>query len=149
MIAIGNDHTAVAMKHEIIALLEEMGLEYKDYGATEETSSDYPVFAARVARAVAKGTCSLGIVICGTGIGVSIAANKVQGVRCALCAEPYSALMARQHNNANVLALGARTVGAGLARMIARTFLEASFQGGRHARRVEQMARLEKGEEIE
>ena len=149
MLAIGNDHSAVEMKREIIALLGDMGLEYTDYGATEETSSDYPVFAARVARAVAKGTCELGIVICGTGIGVSIAANKVQGVRCALCAEPFSALMARQHNNANVLALGARTLGMGLARMTARTFLEASFEGGRHARRVERMARLERGENIE
>ncbi len=149
MIAIGNDHTAVELKKEIIALLEEMGLEYKDFGVNDTQSVDYPLYAFRTARAVSKGECELGIVLCGTGLGVSIAANKVPGVRCALCSEPYSALMARQHNNANVLAMGARVIGPELAKMVARTFLEGAFEGGRHARRVDMLTRLDKGEALE
>lgn len=149
MIAIGNDHTAVELKKEIIGLLEEMGLEYKDFGVNDTTSVDYPLYAYRTARAVSKGECELGIVLCGTGLGVSIAANKVPGARCALCAEPYSALMARQHNDANVLAMGARVIGPELAKMVARTFLEGAFEGGRHARRVEMLSQLDKGEALE
>ena len=149
MIAIGNDHTAVELKKEIIGLLEEMGLEYKDFGVNDTTSVDYPLYAYRTARAVSKGECELGIVLCGTGLGVSIAANKVPGARWALCAEPYSALMARQHNDANVLAMGARVIGPELAKMVARTFLEGAFDGGRHARRVDMLSQLDKGEALE
>lgn len=149
MIAIANDHTSLELKKEIIALLEEMGLPYRDFGTNEHTSCDYPLFAWRAARAVAAGECEMGIVLCGTGIGVSLAANKVKGIRCALCSEPYSAGMARRHNNANMLAMGARVLGPELAKAVARAFLTAEFEGGRHARRVGLIERIENGEALE
>ena len=149
MIAIGNDHTALELKKELLAMLDAMGLPYRDFGTNEPISVDYPIYAARAARAVAKGECELGIVLCGTGIGVSLAANKVQGVRCALCAEPYSAAMARQHNNANMLAMGARVIGPELAKLVARTFLEGTFEGGRHERRVHMLGEIEAGNPVE
>lgn len=149
MIAIANDHTSLELKKEIIALLEEMGLPYRDFGTNEHTSCDYPLFAWRAARAVAAGECEMGIVLCGTGIGVSLAANKVKGIRCALCSEPYSAGMARRHNNANMLAVGARVLGPELAKAVARAFLTAEFEGGRHARRVGLIERIENGEALE
>ena len=137
MIAIGSDHGGFELKGIIIKHLEERGLEYKDFGTYSSDSCDYPVYARAVAHAVADGECERGIVICGTGIGISIAANKVPGIRAALCGDCYSAEMARQHNDANVLALGARVTGAGLAVKIADTFLNTPFSGGeRHCRRI-------------
>ena len=148
MIALACDHAALEMKQMIKNLLNEMGLEYHDYGTFTEDSCDYPIFAARAAGAVASGECDRGIVICGTGIGMSIAANKVKGVRCALCGDVYSAEMTRRHNDSNVLALGARVTGIEVARMIAKTWLSTEFEGGRHARRVELITKIENGENL-
>ena len=149
MIAIACDHAALDMKREVKNLLTEMGETFRDFGTDTPDSCDYPIFAARAAKAVASGECEKGIVICGTGIGVSIAANKVKGVRCALCSEPYSAQLTRQHNDANVLAIGARVIGPELAKMIVKTFLTTDFEGGRHQRRVDLLTALEEGKDIE
>jgi len=143
MIAIGSDHGGYALKQEIMKHLDEKGLEYKDYGTYSEESCDYPVYGAAVARAVVGGECDRGIVICGTGIGISIAANKIEGIRAANCTDCYMAEMTRRHNDANILALGARVVGSGLALKIVDTFLETGFEGGRHARRVAMIAELD------
>ena len=143
MYAIGSDHGGYALKQEIMKHLTERGIEYRDYGTFSTDSCDYPDYGEAVGRAVASGECERGIVICGTGIGISIAANKVHGVRCALCGDCVSAQMAREHNDANVLALGARVLGPGLALKIVDTFLDAEFQGGRHARRVAKIMALE------
>lgn len=136
MIAIGSDHGGYALKTAVTRLLDEKGLEYKDFGTMDETSCDYPVYAEKVGRAVASGECGRGILVCGTGIGISIAANKVRGIRAALCSDCYSAEMARAHNDANILALGGRVVGEGPALRIVEAFLDTPFEGGRHARRV-------------
>ena len=143
MYAIGSDHGGYALKQEIMKHLTERGIEYRDYGTFSTDSCDYPDYGEAVGRAVASGECEHGIVVCGTGIGISIAANKVHGVRCALCGDCFSAQMAREHNDANVLALGARVLGPGLALKIVDTFLDAEFQGGRHARRVAKIMALE------
>ena len=143
MLAIGSDHGGFALKQEIMKHLTERGIEYRDYGTFSTDSCDYPDYGEAVGRAVASGECERGIVVCGTGIGISIAANKVHGVRCALCGDCFSAQMAREHNDANVLALGARVLGPGLALKIVDTFLDAEFQGGRHARRVAKITALE------
>ncbi|MDR1735680.1 MAG: ribose 5-phosphate isomerase B [Oscillospiraceae bacterium] len=142
-IGIGNDHGAYTLKREIVALLESLGHTVIDFGVGDVTESDYPVAGKAVARAVASGECERGIVLCGTGIGISLAANKVRGIRCAVCNEPYSAQMSRLHNDANMLALGARVVGSELAKMIVRVWLETEFEGGRHARRVAQIMAIE------
>ena len=143
MYAIGSDHGGYALKQEIMKHLTERGIEYRDYGTFSTDSCDYPDYGEAVGRAVASGECERGIVVCGTGIGISIAANKVHGVRGALCGDCFSAQMAREHNDANVLALGARVLGPGLALKIVDTFLDAEFQGGRHARRVAKIMALE------
>ena len=143
MYAIGSDHGGYALKQEIMKHLTERGIEYRDYGTFSTDSCDYPDYGEAVGRAVASGECERGIAVCGTGIGISIAANKVHGVRCALCGDCFSAQMAREHNDANVLALGARVLGPGLALKIVDTFLDAEFQGGRHARRVAKITALE------
>ena len=149
MIALACDHAALEMKNEIIKLLDEMKLEYKDFGTYEACSCDYPIFATRAANAVVSGECDRGILICGTGIGMSLVANKIPGIRCAVCSEPYSAKLSRLHNNANMLALGARVVGLDLARMIAEIWLTSEFEGGRHQRRVDMITAVEKGETLE
>lgn len=136
MIALGSDHAGLPLKKEIIALLEEMHLPYHDYGTYTGDSCDYAVFAQRAAKAVASGECERGILCCGTGIGISIAANKVRGIRCALCSEPLSAEMTRRHNNANMLAMGAGMIGKNMAERIVEVFLSTEFEGGRHERRV-------------
>ncbi len=146
MIAIACDHAGPALKEELKAMLTEMGYAYKDFGTDSEASVDYPVYASRAARAVASGECEKGILICGTGIGISIAANKVKGVRCALCSEPVSAALTRQHNNANMVAMGARIVGPELAKEIVKTFLTTEFEGGRHQRRIDLITAVENGE---
>ena len=137
MIGIGSDHGGFALKEAIKKHLEERGLEYKDFGTYSSASCDYPVYGRAVAKAVAAGECELGILICGTGIGISITANKVPGVRAALCSDCFSAEATRQHNNANILALGARVVGEGLALKIVDTFLDTPFSNDeRHIRRI-------------
>ena len=137
MIGIGRDHGGFALKEAIKKHLEERGLEYKDYGTYSDASCDYPVYGRAVAKAVAAGECELGILICGTGIGISITANKVPGVRAALCSDCFSAEATRQHNNANILALGARVLGEGLALKIVDTFLDTPFSNDeRHVRRI-------------
>lgn len=137
MIAIGCDHGGFALKQEIIAHLEKRGLEYKDCGTYSEASCDYPVFAKAAAQAVASGECDKGILICGTGIGVSITANKVPGIRCALLSDCFSAQATREHNDANMMALGARVIGPGLALKIVDTFLDTPFSNDeRHIRRI-------------
>ena len=143
MLAIGSDHGGYALKQEIMSHLTKKGIEFKDYGTYTEDSCDYPIYGEAVARAVANGECERGILICGTGIGISIAANKVKGIRCAVCGDCFSAEMTRLHNNANILALGARVTGAGLALKIVDTFLETEFEGGRHARRVDLIGEIE------
>jgi len=149
MIAIANDHSAQAMKKEILALLDSMGLEYKDFGTYDDKSCDYPIYGARAAHAVASGECDRGILICGTGIGIGLAANKIKGIRCALCNDPLSAALCRKHNNANMISLGARIIGPELAKNIVEVFLTTEFEGGRHQRRVDLLTKLENGEDIE
>ena len=140
MIALGSDHGGFALKQELMKHLEARGFEYKDYGTYSDASCDYPVYGKAVAHAVASGECERGIIICGTGIGISIAANKVPGVRAALCGDCFSAEMTRRHNDANILAMGARVVGPGLAMKIADTFLDTPFSGDeRHIRRINQI----------
>lgn len=143
MIALGSDHAGLPLKLEIIKLLDELGLAYTDYGTKVNERTDYPHWGKIAAQAVASGECERGIIFCGTGIGISISANKVRGIRCAVCSEPYSAVMSRLHNDANMLALGARVLGVDLARMIVTQWLEAGFEGGRHADRVELIAKIE------
>lgn len=143
MLAIGSDHGGFSLKREIISYLKENGIEYRDFGTDTEESCDYPVYGQAVAKAVASGRCDRGILICGTGIGISIAANKVKGIRCALCADCFSAEMTRRHNDANILALGARTTGPGLALKITEIFLNTPFDGGRHQKRVDLISEIE------
>lgn len=138
MIAIGSDHGGFDLKEKVKAHLEKQGLRVKDVGCYEKVSVDYPVFGHAVAKAVAEGECEKGIVICTTGIGISITANKTAGIRCALCSEPLSAKMTRLHNDANVLAMGAALVGDMLALEIVDTFLGTAFSGDeRHQRRID------------
>ena len=146
MIAIGSDHGGFALKQDVMKHLTELGLEYKDYGTYTEDSCDYPVYGEAVARAVANGEADKGIVICGTGIGISITANKVKGIRAALCGDCFSAEFTRRPNDANVLAMGARVTGSGLALKIVDTFLNTEFEGGRHAKRIALIAELEEKE---
>ncbi len=143
MIAIASDHGGYQLKEHIKAYLAAKGITCQDFGTDSMDSCDYPVFAKPAAQAVASGACEKGIVICTTGIGMSIAANKVKGIRCALCGDPFSAEMTRRHNNANMLALGAGIVGGNLAERIVDVFLNTEFEGGRHARRVGLVMELE------
>lgn len=143
-IGIGNDHSAVEMKKEIVAFLEEQGHQVVNYGTDTSQSCDYPVYGEKVAKAVVDKEVELGILICGTGVGISLAANKVKGIRCAVCSDPCTARLSREHNDANVLAFGARIVGAELAKMIVAQWLEASFLGGRHKTRVDMIMDIEK-----
>ncbi|MFG6347979.1 MAG: ribose 5-phosphate isomerase B [Lachnospiraceae bacterium] len=137
MIALGSDQGGFGLKQEVIKHLQEKGLEYKDYGSYDEKSCDYPVYAKKVANAIVSGECDKGILICGTGIGISIAANKVKGIRAALCHDVFSAQATREHNDANILAMGARVIGPGHALKIVDTFLETEFSNEeRHVRRV-------------
>ena len=136
MIAIGCDHGGYLLKQDILIWLEEHDIDFEDVGCFSTESVDYPIYGEKVARLVASGACEKGIVICTTGIGISIAANKVRGIRCALCSEPLSAEMTRRHNNANMLAMGAGMIGKNMAERIVEVFLSTEFEGGRHERRV-------------
>ena len=143
MIAIGSDHAGYEMKLAIIEHLKKRGEQFEDFGCYSNESVDYPEYGKKVAHAVASGEYEKGILICGTGIGISIAANKIHGIRAALCNDVYSAIMSRQHNNANVLAMGGRVTGFGPAGEIVRAWLTTDFEGGRHERRVNKIMALE------
>lgn len=142
-IAISSDHGGNNLRKEIISLLNELGHNYQDFGPQTSDSVDYPDYAKPVAEGVANGTFDRGILICGTGIGMSIAANKLKGIRCALVHDVFSAKATRGHNNSNVLAMGERVIGGGLAREIAQTWLQGEFEGGRHETRVAKLTELE------
>ncbi|EAE2779939.1 ribose 5-phosphate isomerase B [Listeria monocytogenes] len=142
-IAIGNDHVGIELKPVIVAYLQDLGHEVDDFGAFSNERTDYHEYGKKVAESVAAGKSDLGILICGSGVGISIAANKVNGIRAVVCSEPYSAKLSREHNNTNILAFGSRVVGAELAKMIVQNWLDAEFEGGRHAKRVEMIARIE------
>ena len=144
MIAIASDHGGYQLKEHIKAYLAAKGITCEDFGTNSTESCDYPIFGRAAAEAVASGRCEKGIVICTTGIGISITANKVKGIRCALCADPLSAELTRRHNNANMLAMGAGMIGPNLAERIVDVFLTTDFEGGRHARRVSQIMDMEK-----
>ncbi len=138
-IAIGCDHVGFELKTHIIEHLQSKGYSIKDFGTHNTERTDYPLFAKAVANAVTKGECEKGILICGTGVGISIAANKVKGIRAVVCSEPYSALLSRAHNDTNILALGSRVVGRDLALMIIDNWLSGEFEGGRHKQRVDML----------
>lgn len=142
-IAIGSDHAGYDAKEHVKRAAAALGHDVEDVGTHGTASVDYPDYAVRVARLVAAGEADAGILVCGSGIGMSITANKVRGVRAAVCTDPYSAKLAREHNDANVLCLGARVTGSGLMEEIVRTFLRAGFEGGRHAKRVEKIHHIE------
>lgn len=144
MIAIGCDFVGVALKGEIMKLLEHDGLVYKDFGAYTTENCDYPVYAYKVCKAIQDGECDRGILICGTGVGMSLAANKMKSIRCVCCSDPYSAGMGRAHNNANVIAIGARVVGNEMAKVIIKEWLYTEFLGNQHAHRVDMVMHLEK-----
>lgn len=143
-VAIGSDHGGFRLKEEIKTLLNELKVEFHDFGTYTSESVDYPDISRQVAESVANGEYERGIIVCGTGIGVSIAANKIKGIRAALCNDVFSAQMSREHNDANILTLGERVIGFGLARMIVEVWLRAKFAGGRHACRVDKIMALEK-----
>ena len=142
-VALASDHGGINIKNEIADLMNEMGIEFEDFGCDCSTSVDYPDYAQPVAEKVAAGEFDRGILICGTGIGMSIAANKVKGIRAALVHDVFSAEATRAHNNSNVLTMGERVVGPGLARMIAKVWLTTEFEGGRHENRINKIANLE------
>jgi len=143
-IAVASDHAGFALKNSIIVYLQESGHQVKDFGAYSSERSDYPEFAKKACQAVVSGEYERAVLVCGTGIGMSITANKIRGIRAVVCSESYSAVLSRQHNDSNVLALGGRVVGAGLANHILQEWLDASFQGGRHADRLAIIEQIEK-----
>ena len=142
-IGIANDHTALEMKKDIIAYLESKGHEIVDYGTDSTESTDYPIWGEKVANAVASGEVEKGIAICGTGLGISLACNKVNGIRACVCSEPYTARYSRLHNNCNIICFGARVIGIEMAKMIVDEFFETEFEGGRHQRRVDMITDIE------
>ncbi len=148
MIALGADHGGYNLKEAIIVYLKENNIEYKDYGCYSEESVDYAVYAKKVAEAVASGKADKGILCCGTGIGISIAANKVKGIRAAVVTNEFCAEMTRRHNDANILAMGGRVIDAQTAVKLADIFLNTEFDGGRHQRRIDQITKIENGEEL-
>ena len=142
-IVLANDHSAVDMKKEILAHLEEKGYQVIDIGTNSPESCDYPVFGERAGKMVASGEADLGILICGTGVGISLAANKIRGIRAVVCSEASTARLSRQHNDTNILAFGARIIGTETAKDIVKAWLEAEFEGGRHQKRVDMLMKLE------
>jgi ribose 5-phosphate isomerase B len=148
MLALGSDHVGLELKEEIKKLLDEKGIEYKDYGCYSTERTNYPVYGQKVAKAVTSGECEKGLLFCGTGVGISLAANKVPGIRAVVCSDCYTAVLSRQHNNSNILALGSRVVGADLAKMIVEGWLNAEFEGGRHLTRIEMLKEIEEGKDL-
>lgn len=142
-IGIANDHTAVEMKKELTAYLESKGHEIVNYGTDETASTDYPIWGEKVANAVASGEVEKGIAICGSGLGISLACNKVNGIRACVCSEPYTAKYSRLHNDCNIICFGARVIGIEMAKMIVDEFFTTEFEGGRHSRRVQQLTDIE------
>lgn len=142
-LVIGCDHVGWELKPTIVEYLETMGHIVQDFGTFSDSRVNYPDYAQAVSEAVVSKNCDLGILICGTGIGISIAANKIKGIRAVVCSEPYSAKLSRQHNNTNILAFGSRVIGPELAKMITQEWLDAVYEGGRHQKRVEQIASIE------
>ena len=147
-LVIGNDHVALEMKYEIMAYLQEKGYEVLNIGTDSPDRFDYPVSGYRAAKMVASEEADGGILICGTGVGISLSANKVRGIRCCVCSEPYSARLSKQHNNTNMIAFGARVVGIELAKMIVDAWLEAEFEGGRHQRRIDMIREIEETQNL-
>ena len=147
-LAIGNDHTAIDMKNEIMAYVQDKGIEVVNVGTDSTDRFNYPISGYKVARMVADGEVDGGILICGTGVGISLAANKVEGIRAVVCSEPYSARLSRQHNNTNMLSLGARVVGVDLALMIVKAFLDGEYEGGRHQKRVDMLMEIDETREL-
>ena len=147
-LAIGNDHVAVEMKNEIMAHLKDRGIEVINVGTDTPDRFNYPVSGYKVAKMVANGEVDGGVLICGTGVGISLAANKVKGIRACVCSEPYTARLSKQHNNANIIAFGARVIGVELAKMIVDEWLDAEFQGGRHAERVDMIMEIERTQSL-
>ena len=148
-LAFGCDNAATALKLELMEHARQLGHECVDYGIHEGEPNHYPYYAARAAQAVQRGECDRGVVVCGTGIGVSVTCNKFKGIFCSLCGDCYSAKLTRQHNNSNMLALGARVIGPELAKMILDIWLTTEFEGGRHQTRLDLIHRIENGESIE
>ena len=144
----GSDHAGYELKDRLMAYVKERGFDAENLGGFKPEAIDYPLAGRQVAEAVAAGKYDLGVLICGTGVGISIAANKVPGIRAVVCSEPYSAVMSRRHNNSNILTMGARVVGVDLAKMIATHWLTAEFEGGRHQRRIDMITAIENGEEL-
>ena len=147
-LAIGNDHTAIDMKNEIMAYVQEKGIEVINVGTDTTDSFNYPISGYKVARLVADGEVDGGILICGTGVGISLAANKVQGIRCVTCSEPYSARLSRQHNNSNIVAFGARVIGVETAKDIVDAWIGAEYEGGRHEARVQMLTEIEQTQKL-
>jgi ribose 5-phosphate isomerase B len=144
-IAIGNDHTALELKKVIVDYLGAKGYEIMDLGTNSAERYDYPIAGEAVARALVSGEAEKGVLICGTGVGISLAANKVKGIRACVCSDPYTARLSKQHNNTNILAFGSRVVGPDLAKMILDEWLNADFEGGRHQRRLDMISGIEEG----
>lgn len=148
-ISFGCDSAGISLKMELMKLAESLGHTCHDCGPQEGEPNDYPIYAARAARLVQSGECTFGVVLCGTGVGVSLVCNKMKGIRCALCGDCYTAKMTRAHNDANMIAIGARVVGTELAKMILEHFLQTDFEDGRHRRRVDMIQRIENSEPLE
>ena len=148
MIVLANDHGGLTLKQPIIEALNEMKLPFMDIGTNSAESTDYPLWGYKAARLVASGECEKGIIMCGTGVGISLAANKVKGIRCVVCSDCYSAKLSRAHNDVNMLALGGRVVGPDLAKMIVRIWLETPFEGERHERRVKMIMDIERDQKL-
>lgn len=147
-IAIGNDHVAVALKRSIMTFLEEKGIEVVNVGTDSEERFNYPISGYKVGKMVASGEVDYGILICGTGVGISLSTNKIKGIRACVCSEPYTAKLSKMHNNTNILAFGARVVGEDLAKMIVTEWLSAEYEGGRHQIRVNMISEIEEGKDI-
>ncbi|MCL1815182.1 MAG: ribose 5-phosphate isomerase B [Treponema sp.] len=146
MLVLANDHGGLILREPIIEILNELNVPYRDIGTGSPESTDYPLWGYRAAKLVADGECDRGIMMCGTGVGMSLSANKIKGIRCVVCSDCYSAKLSRAHNNVNMLALGGRVVGPGLAKMIVKVWLETPFDGGeRHSRRVKMIGDIEQG----
>jgi len=142
-VAIASDHVGLELKPIIIDYVQELGHEVKDFGPYNSERTDYPKYGEIVGKEVAKGNFDAGILICGTGVGISISANKVKGIRAVVCSEPYTAQLSKQHNNTNILAFGSRVIGSELAKMIVKAWLDAEFEGGRHSKRIDMISEIE------